>query len=264
MSMHLDIPGLQQQFEQHGFPYWRVYQGTQKIGQFNNDEIDYEGEELLTYSWMQLEEFLSSFPKGRVKVQIRKNVSDQKDRAIVLPVQWGYDGYPANGVSGQQSPAMFGGQNLMMQMLVMQQKHFEQMAEKDRMLLEERYRRERLEEDLEHAEAPSIGMTMAQEGIGVLKEYLRAQTFRPKPVAQASLGTLGQEPKEQKQRSVSFDQIMVDVNAVAKVMPEYHPNYIFRALSIFAQQNPEQAKAFLGPMIEQLQAHEQGGNTDSE
>ncbi|MEM6378673.1 MAG: hypothetical protein AAF705_10675, partial [Bacteroidota bacterium] len=51
-------------------------------------------------------------------------------------------------------------------------------------------------------------------------------------------------------RPTSFDAIMGNCNYIAAALPEYHINDIVQAMAQFVSENPEQARLFLGPLIQ--------------
>lgn len=263
--MYLDIDGLRKQFEQHRYPYWRVYQGKKMLGKFQDDENDYEGEDLIEYAWLQLEELINSYPSGRVVVSLGKNAQDGRDRRLDLPVQWGKSSptSPGIGNSGSMMPARHGFDyfQVSQQMAQQQREYFDQLLKLNNELAAERYARLRAEEELEYASAPSGKEEIFKEVIGIAKTYVAGMANRP-PV---SLGTLGQKQTPRESHSVdhnqdktqiansqgpSFDAIIADCNKIAAALPEYHINQVITALADFVESNPGQAKLLLGQLMQ--------------
>lgn len=275
MVAPLTLEGLKHRFYQEECPYWWAYTATRSsemIGKFRDDEAYADPDDMLDWSWMQLEELINSMPYGHLKIIIKKSASATKGQSPTLYVKWGL---PAGTSSAPTTPGaqpmnmMMGGGWPMFQFMLQQQQQFfnQLMSEK-----EERYRlnyeNQRLSETIEGTDEESWQEYALREGIGLLKTYMQPK-INPGQYQPAALGTAGQRtvskeqpaaPVNQSEQAVSidFNAIMGDVNAVYQAFGgKYTRNEITRALAIFATQNPEMADQFLGGLIQKLRDHGQ-------
>lgn len=253
MTASLTVQQLKDRFFLEQAPYWWAYDARKRNecrSKFRSEE-DIPKEELLEWSWLQLEELISVHPSGHFRIVLKKSPNENTQNAPTYYVRWGQQ--EAGQIASSQSIAPVG--NQWGQMMQMQQQFFEQLLRRERELAELRYENRRLEDDLNSAETPSIQHELLREGVGLLKGFVS----RPRIQQPGALGTAGQRPQELPPESssgsgrpVSVDHLIQDAGATQKALPEYHVNDIYRAIRLFAEQQPDQARTYLGMLIQQL------------
>ena len=258
MLAPISIEQFQECFFQHGRAYWKAYSGKSCVGRYEHD-TDFEGDEMVEFSWMQFENFVRQYPSGKIQVELRKNPNDSKDRAIKKDVSWG--DYTIGATNPRQPAMAMPGGNMwpMFQMMLQnQQQNFAAQLQSNNEIQRLRFENSQLVDMVEAANQPPAQIEMVKEIAGIARDFLKPKAnFQPQ---KAALGTLGQkgageqvkEQAVQAKQGVSLDKIMVYVRAIATALPEYNVEQVIYALAIYVQQNTEQAKAFLGPMIQQL------------
>lgn len=285
MLAPLTIEALQETFYREECPYWWAYSAKntkQKVGQFRKDEQE---EEIMEDSWMQLEYLISQYDYGHLLIKCKKNPNDREESTHHWYVKWGQDLMPQRGYAGRRSAAGMGsssgGMNMNMGMWPMIQFMMTQQAQMHKIQLEGvrensrlNHENQKLMDDINGTEEPSIQEYALKEGIDILKSWMGPKInpgqFQQAPRQLGALGTIGQRtpteadeitpPQEAPKPStgMSFDAVVQDINAVyAALGQQYSRNEITRALAIFCQQNPQPADQFLGPLIQQLRQHEQ-------
>ncbi len=278
MLAPLTVESLQETFFREECPHWWAYSAKntkQKVGQFRKDEQE---DELMQDSWMQLEYLINSYPYGHLLIKCKKNPTDNEQSTHHWYVKWGEDLMPSRGYHSKRPAVGMGGGNMnmgmwpMMQFLMTQQSQFhaaqlKQVQENSRLNFEN----QRLVDEINGTEEPSIQEYALREGIDILKSWMgpkiNPDQFQP-PQQQAALGTMGQRteqppaqaPSQSTARppSTSFDAVMQDINtAYLALGKKYTPNEITRVFAIFCQQNSDAADKFIGPLILQLRQHGQ-------
>lgn len=276
----LTIEQFQRRFFLEGCPYWFAYNASNKreqVGKFRNDEPDFEGDDLLEYSWMQFVDLVETYPFGHLKVECKSSPNANSTKSPVMYVKWG-QGHVAN-TGGHISGPMTGQQNMGNQwgmfqyMLEMQNRHFSEMRRLSEENQRVNYENRSLAEALEADGEPTFKEKMLLEGIGAVKDLLRPRLNLPQqqPAVAGNLGTMGQrqsvapdggqsrqEPQPQQPRRRSLDDIMQDLTVIQQCLPDMHINDITRSLALFVKNNPAQASGLLQPLITDLYEQQRG------
>ncbi|MEM6772165.1 MAG: hypothetical protein AAF597_16445, partial [Bacteroidota bacterium] len=95
MHPTLTIEALRERFFLEKSPYWTVHNASRPselISKYRHDEnYAVTEQELVIFSWMQLEELFINLRSGYGKIVLRKNPSDNVKNSPTLYVRWGAD-----------------------------------------------------------------------------------------------------------------------------------------------------------------------------
>lgn len=268
-----------EQFMHHFFreeaPYWTLHNAHRSRELMTKFRGDTDGvitpEELLDYSWMNFTEFVERSPGGLGKMTLKKNISDNNSISPVYYVQWGAAaGAGIAGIGNVSLPGSSGGlSNETNMMLSLQREMFEGRIKDMKDIMELTHSVNQKEAEIEGLLEPGIQQQLLAGGIDILKGLVN------KPTPQ--LGTMGASPdygpgpgptRTQEatdavptppaagsvatSRPLSMDQAYNDLAVLAQLVPDIHPNDALRAIVLFAQADPAQAKSYLTMLINQV------------
>lgn len=271
MLAPLNIEQLQERFSLAGHPYWWAYETSgkkQMVEKFHHDDDSLSEEDLLEYSWLQLEEFLTSHPYGKLRIVLKKNRNDNTEKSPSYTVAWGEmpisggrrNGYSYNGGGVGNS---MGGSNWQMMLYFLQEQSKNnaalQQAMMDQMQLQ--IENQQLKDALEADNAPTMQEELLKEGIGVVKTWVASNAMR-QPV---QVGTIGQRSEENNEQATSpppanenfsIDGAMGYVQAITDLYPQYSRMDVLAAFYNLALQNTE----FIGAQLAQVINAQNGGS----
>ncbi|MEL6275043.1 MAG: hypothetical protein AAFU03_08075, partial [Bacteroidota bacterium] len=122
-------------------------------------------------------------------------------------------------------------------------------------LMESNFQNKVLEAEIEGMGQSSMSEELLRGGLDIVRQMVA------KPQQPAALGTLGQSTSEptptreqgaESRRPFSVDQALQDIGVIRQCMPDYHTNDVLRALALFAKEQPDQAKTYIGMLIQSL------------
>lgn len=246
-------------------PHWTVHNASRSselMGRYRPDkEFARTPEEVLIYSWMQLEEFFTTFSSGMGKVILRKNPSDNKTSSPTMYVRWGsHMGGAAGAGIGNTGSVMHTDQPSWAMMFQLQEKNHEKQLEMVTRMIELRHEKEQMEAEIEGMGAPTLQQTLITKGIDIASAVLMGNMGS---LPQGQLGTLGEGPAPQPApdpeadgeapaaRPVSFDQLRLAAEMI-QANVNYHPNDVISAIALFCQQKPTEAAGYIGMLISQV------------
>lgn len=271
--MTLDVEQFRRQFFLQGKPFWSAHNASrsaEKIGEYVPDqEYARNHEDVMIFSWMQLEEFFTNFGSGGTgKFQLRKNKTDNVRTALTIYVRWGAPTglTPSVAGIGNSVVAHHAEQPSWAMMFQLQEKNNVQNQELMKELMETKFQiqlRDTLAE-LGGTEEPTVQDRLIDIGTQIASAYLLGGAV---PQLPGQLGTLGvdgevepapapaaapgNETAAPTERPVSHDQMVRAAEMIAANVP-YHPNDVFNAMALSCQNNPEQAAGYIGMMINQV------------
>ena len=253
----LSISSFKHRFYLEGCPYWWAYDARNSknmVAKFRNDDTSLNEEDLLEYSWMQLEEMFNEYGYGHVKIVAKKSPTSNAERSPTMFVQWGQ----APGVTHGHKNGGVAGAGMFNQMMQMQQMHFQQMMDMQNRIND--FQRERaVEEALAGVEGPSWQERLLEESIGLVKDVVGGSPKIKPESEQAALGTMGSRSKKKvekesgQRKRFSLDAGLPYLKMIFDALPQYDPNDIIKALALFSKQNQDQANQVIGGLIAQLQ-----------
>lgn len=249
---------LRNRFFMEAAPHWHIYTGATgktMLSKFRDDDNTITEEEKVTYSWMQLEELFRTIDHGYGRIVLRKNPSDNLHLSPQYFITWGRA--DQNAIGNAISPSTIRNTGGSMEgvfyekILQMQENAHKQQMELMTSLMQAKFEKERLEEAVEGMGSPSMSEELIRGGVDILKGLVMQPRMQQ---STAQLGTLGTEPAtEQKtERPFSVDQVVADASVLKQVLPQYHPNDVIRAITLFAQGNPSQAGQYISMLMAQI------------
>jgi hypothetical protein len=260
----LSVEQFRSRFFLEESPHWTVHNATRSselMGRYRPDkEFARTPEEIMIYSWMQLEEFFSTFSAGMGKVILRRNPSDNKINSPTMYVRWGTQmGGAAGAGIGNTSMGMNNDQPSWAMMFQLQEKNHEKHLDMVKTMIELRHEKEQMEAEIEGMGAPSLQQTLITKGIDVASAFLMGGMA---PAPQGQLGTLGEgpapDPAPQEtvevpplQRPISHDQLSAAAELI-RANVNYHPNDVISAIALLCQQKPTEAAGYIGMLISQV------------
>lgn len=247
-------------------PYWWAYNAKNKkemLDKFRNDDESLEGEELLHYSWMQIEEMIESYPYGHMMFVLKTSPTANIDQSPKIFVKWG-EIPVVGGYRSKATPGLPAGNNHLLElMMTMQQRNFDQQLLLTKQLVEAQSENRELEAAISGAEEMSFKETIMMRGIDVVEKLMTTPRINAAPQqAVGALGTVGQKDPSTVQeqpaqaKPFSLDLALQHIQVIKAAIPEYSINDIIMVLAIFVQQNTEQARNLIGGLIQQLPGNE--------
>ncbi len=232
------------------------------MARYRPDTGNLSAEEQVQESWIQLEYFLIDHPGGFGRVVLKKNANDNVSHSIQLYVKWGNmaNSTPATiGGTANAHPGMINQTVMFDKMMQLMQTNFQQrMDDKDR-LVELLIENQNLHNAVEGMQEPGMNETILREAIGAAKAIFM-QPRQPVALGTAGVGDTPPAPQQApaaagggQARPFSVDQAIQDAHLLKNSVPDYHPNDVIRAIALFAHQQPDQAKNYLGMLIQQVQ-----------
>ena len=158
-------------------PYWWAYNARNKkemLDKFRNDDESLEGDDLLNYSWLQIEEMIDSYPYGHVQFVLKTSPSANIDQSPKMYVKWGETPSPGSIRQRHKGVQTIGSASnaLLELMLNMQQRNFDQQLALTRELIEMKGEKRELESAIAGLEEPSLKEAMLMRGVDVLEKVL--------------------------------------------------------------------------------------------
>lgn len=261
----LSVEQFRNRFFLEESPHWTVHNATRSselMGRYHADkEFARTPEEVMIYSWMQLEEFFAAFSTGMGKVILRKNPSDNKVHSPTMYVRWGTQlGAAAGAGIGNSSMGMTNDQPSWAMMFQLQEKNHAKHLEMVKDMIHLQHEKEQMEAEIEGMGAPSLQETLITKGIDIASAVLMGGMA---PLPQGQLGTLGEGPTPEVNqvtegeetppaaRPISFDQLRLAAEMI-QTNVSYHPNDVISAIALFCQQKPTEAAGYIGMLISQV------------
>lgn len=243
-------------------PYWRIYNAHRSKELMTKYRPDADGviapNELLDYSWMQLQMFFENSPGGVGKIILKKNENDNNMNSPTYYVKWGASA--GASVAGIGNAMGAGVSAETQQMLQMQREMYEGRISDLKDIMKLRHELEQREAEIEGLLQPGIQEQLISGGIDLLKTMVGRPAAAPAQLGTIGEGTPAQEhlapetppPTDNQARPLSMDQAFNDLVALKQLVPGIHPNDALRAVVLFAQQDPGQASAYLTMLIKQV------------
>lgn len=265
----LTIEQLRNRFQLEAAPYWHLYDAKRSgtlITKYRDDDPSLTDEEKLEWSWEQLYEVLEMSPAGHAKVVLKTSPSANASKSSTYFVKWGQDHVGGRIGSTLPSTAATTEVKMMERMMAMMAESHKTQMDMMKDVLTERFQRQSLEEQIEGMGASSMGEQMLMGGLDIIKTMVAtprpqaalgtasaAGTVPPRP-QQSEAGSPPPPAEEQPAgaRPFSMDEAIHDISVMRRLMPEYHPNDVLKALAMFAAANPGQAKQYIGMLIQQI------------
>lgn len=244
-------------------PYWTIHNARRSRELMTKFRPDADGviseEELLEYSWMQFQMFVEQSPGGVGKVTLKRNVSDNTSNSPTYYVQWGATAGAVVGI-GSAGTSTAGIDAQTQAMLNLQREMFEGRIRDMKDIMELTQQVNQKEAEIEGLMEPGIQQQLLAGGIDILKGLVN------KPAPQLGTMGAGETPPSPTteapaappagsaaaSRSLSMDQAYNDLVALGQLIPDIHPNDALRAVVLFAQSDPGQAKTYLSMLINQV------------
>ena len=260
----LSVEQFRSRFFLEESPHWTVHNATRSselMGRYRPDkEFARTPEEVMIYSWMQLEEFFATFSSGMGKVILRRNPSDNKINSPTMYVRWGHSlGAAAGAGIGNVSSGVNTDQPSWGMMFALQEKNHEKHLEMVKDMIHLRHEKEQMEAEIEGMGEPSLQQTLITKGIDIASAVLMGNMAS---LPQGQLGTLGEgpapDPASQEtekvpplQRPISHDQLSAAAEMI-RANVNYHPNDVINAIALLCQQKPTEAAGYIGMLISQV------------
>lgn len=190
--MYLSPEQFLEKYRNEGLPYFKIYKGQSQnekfcIGRFMENPNELDGYDLLNEGSAQLEKFFEMFPDGNVSVVTKGSPTSKENSANTVNVRWGNaavaGGYnrqnnsmptaPSRGMGAlkemKEMFSFFG--EMMKSQMETQAKVLElnYQRELDLMKQEQKHKEEMEQLLAEYADQPSIGETLQNELIGLIR-----------------------------------------------------------------------------------------------
>jgi len=272
----LTIGQLEENFKREGAPYWEAFRGdrqSERLGKFRPDSsMARTPEEVMVFSWMQLEDLLTRYPRGSAKIVARVNKTDNRTSAITSHVRWGDQVAGIGSTYPERVGQQLNAGPSWAQLLKMQEDSHKREIDLVKDLIEAKFSRDQLEAELEGTGEPSIRDAMIMKGMELLPVILSSNRSAP-----GHLGLISEAPETETPlsmtppasqehatppppatRSISHDQLGIAANMIAAAIPGHHPNDVIAALALFCQQKPAEAAGYVDLLMSQIKRPDNG------
>lgn len=266
--MVMNLTAFKEKFNRYSHPYWKVYQGRRIGRQVLEKNLDMEN---LDESWDMLEQIFSWYPTGTFTVLLLPSPSAKNETGVISVVQLGSGEVAGIGNATGATQPMNQWQQ-MFQMMAMMKQYATPDLTGIEARIEQKYKIQRLEEQLEHGEPMSAKERMMESMADALPMAISGMfgipmaPMAPPPTAQ--IGVAGQKetteqvaPKTEakNRRYPDLNRLAVFAGNMQQRYPKYYVNDLLDAFFKYATDNPAMADQVVAQIIAHAQNTSTGG-----